>query len=93
MPGKKSAPKAATAKPAGRKAQPRTKITVSKNDTRYVRRKPAGTSSGGEFTKDQVDRSRSLKADNNQKSKTKTTRSGFGDKGDRVRKPASKKRA
>ena len=51
-------------------------ITPNEGDTRYVRR-----DANGRFTTDQVDRGRSLAADNNQKAKNPNP-GGGGDKGD-----------
>jgi hypothetical protein len=54
----------------------REQIQPQEGDKRYIRR-----DAEGEFTDDQVDVSRSLAADNNQKAKTNVSK-GQGDRGD-----------
>ena len=54
----------------------REEIEPNPGDKRYVRRNDKG-----EFTTDQVDESKSLAADNNQKAKT-DVKPGHGDQGD-----------
>ncbi|MEZ0325971.1 MAG: hypothetical protein ACAH95_08685 [Fimbriimonas sp.] len=51
-------------------------LIAPNGDKRYIRR-----DANGRFTKDQVDVSRSLAADNNQKAKNKA-KPGHGDRGD-----------
>lgn len=57
-------------------AEKRETVKPNPGDTRYMRR-----GESGQFTDDQVDKGRSLKADNNQKAKADNP-GGQGDKGD-----------
>jgi hypothetical protein len=57
-------------------AAKRETIEPNEGDKRYVRR-----DENGQFTDDQVDVSKSLSADNNQKAKTNVSK-GQGDRGD-----------
>ena len=57
-------------------ATKRETLKPNPGDTRYIRRDESG-----QFTKGQVDKGKSLKADNNQKAKGKNP-GGQGDKGD-----------
>lgn len=74
---KKSAKK--SSKKSSKRGSGKRELIAPRGDKRYVRR-----SAGGQFSESD-DVSRSLATDRRRKSKKKTTRSGYGDRGDRRR--------